>query len=154
MIRLFSTAVGDTLLGEHGLELPLVGSSGHRFSHGVVRTGGDLVRPPDQGHLVVIFDDPAFLDGRLECTQILLVELQKGDVVRNVAGDGPHDAARRLREAHKRAVDLGRVPHLIDVVLPQSVLRRQREAGPDNIFRIDRRDVESQPVRVHLVREI
>lgn len=81
-------AVGNASLQEDSLEFPLVGCLLCFFNDGLVGQAGDVVGLADHGHLELVLDDSRNLDGLLEESKVLVLEPDKGDVIRDLAVDG------------------------------------------------------------------
>ena len=136
------------------LQLHLILRQPHPLHNSPMRRPGDLVRLPDKRDLVIILDDPALVDRLLQDLQVLLAELEEGDVLGDLPRDG-EDGPRAVRaEVGEHGVHIRGELDLVDVVLLEGLLRAEGQAGPDNVVRVDGRDEQRGAVGGDVVREV
>ena len=115
MIRLFPRPIRNRLLDEEGLELALIRRRLDSLQNSRVCNGRDGIRLLGERDLILVFHNPALLDGFLEQGEVLVLELDERDVVRDLVCDGPYGAV--VRGACQAWGDLVGGLHLVDVVL-------------------------------------
>ena len=93
MIRLLPRSIRNTLLNKKPLQLPLILRMLHSLQNSRVSNSTYRIRLPRQRNFIFIFHGSTFFNSLLEEGEILLVELEEGDVGGDLVGDGPYRRA-------------------------------------------------------------
>jgi len=123
-----------------------------------VRLAGYLVGLCYQSQLVLGLDGARHLDGLFQDGQVLVVELEEGDILRHLGRygeDGGLGHGRRGRaEVRERRIDVVGVLDFVHLPLLPRLFGADGEAGPYDALGIDGRDEEDRSGRVHVVEEV
>lgn len=113
------------------------------LNDGLVSQTGDVIGLLDHGNLKLILDNTGDLNGLLNGLKVLVSKFEEGDMIGHLVGNGK-DArvAALLGEVGEGGVDLGGELDLVDIVAAQGVVDAEREAGPNDIIRINGGDEE------------
>lgn len=145
VIRHLLGAVGNTPLQKGSLELSLIVGISGLFENSFVCQAGYVVGFAKHGDLEFILDDTGNLNSLLEGGKVLVLELDKGDVVGNLAVNGIDGRfGVTVGEVSQCGVDLGGELDLVDIVQLQHVVDGDGKAGPDDIFGINGRNEEGR----------
>lgn len=155
VVGLLLCAVGNASLEERSLEFLLVLGRLGAAKDGAVAESGDVVGLADHGDLVLVLDDAGDFNGRLDGLEIRVGKASQRDVVGDLAIDGV-DGGLRVGTGNlgEGRVDLVCRADFVDVVLLQGILGGGRQAGPDDVFGVDRRDEEGRLVSLGIIDEV
>lgn len=155
MVRHFRRAMRNTPLQEGSVQLLLrLGRLGS-LNDGLVSNGSNVVCLVNHGNFVLVLDDSRDLNGLLDGIKVLVPELEEGDIVRNLVGNGENGRLGvLLGQMGEGDADLVCELDFVDVVLAQGVVNAQREAGPHDLIGVDGRDEERQLIGLDVVGEL
>lgn len=139
VVGLVGGTVGDAVIQEGSIQLTLVLGLLDLLNDSMVGNGRHSVGLSGESNLEVVLDHTARLDGVLQDTKVLALELEEGDAIQDLTLNR-EDGLVALAEAHKLGIDVGGVLYMVDIVQLLGFGSADGEAGPDNAIGVDGRD--------------
>lgn len=145
VIRHLLAAVSHASLVESSFQLLLVLGSLCLGKHSSVSNARDIVGLSQHGDLVLVLDHARHLDGVLEDVKVLVAELDKGYMVRDLLRDGKGGGLWVFgAEVGEGSVEFRGQLDLVDFVLREGFVDANGETGPDNVVGVDGRNEEDR----------